>query len=103
MKTLGLLTLMAKAGLSLPLDSSMQDSSCGLQWFSKVLADLGDSQDLAQNLSTFSGHVHRLKRITEAVDADSLVLLDEVRLLLPYRPALWVWARLSSTLTLLCG
>jgi len=49
----------------------------------QVLADVGDSQDLAQNLSTFSGHLHRLKRITQAVDASSLVLLDEVTLTTP--------------------
>lgn len=75
LKTLGLLALMPKAGLFVPADGS---KSCGLEWFSEVLADVGDSQDLAQNLSTFSGHVHRLKRITAATSASSLVLLDEV-------------------------
>ncbi|KAK9809345.1 hypothetical protein WJX73_007359 [Symbiochloris irregularis] len=67
LKTLGLMALMAKAGLFLPL-----------QWFGAVLADVGDSQDLQQSLSTFSGHVKRLGRILSAADRSSLVLLDEV-------------------------
>ena len=91
LKTLGLMALMAKAGLFLPVQiaapasssngSQADDTSSGpprLQWFSQVLADVGDSQDLQQSLSTFSGHVKRLGRILGAVDSRSLVLLDEV-------------------------
>ena len=77
MKTLGLFALMPKAGLFIPAEPSRHHR---LEWFAEVLADVGDSQDLAQNLSTFSGHVHRLKRITAAVSPSSLVLLDEVNL-----------------------
>lgn len=68
---------MPKAGLFIPADKSKAHR---LEWFAEVLADVGDSQDLAQNLSTFSGHVQRLKRITAAVSTSSLVLLDEVSL-----------------------
>lgn len=68
---------MPKAGLFIPADKSKAHR---LEWFAEVLADVGDSQDLAQNLSTFSGHVQRLKRITAAVSTSSLVLLDEVGL-----------------------
>ena len=75
LKTLGLFALMPKAGLFIPADASKENR---LEWFAEVLADVGDSQDLAQNLSTFSGHVQRLKRITTAVSPSSLVLLDEV-------------------------
>ena len=101
LKTLGLLVLMAKAGLFLPLTNSDDQSSNrthqrddkqsqshtnasaqSLQWFREVLADLGDSQDLAQSLSTFSGHIRRVKRILEAAGSESLVLLDEVILLI---------------------
>ncbi len=78
LKTLGLFALMPKAGLFIPAARSTAHS---LEWFSEVLADVGDSQDLAQNLSTFSGHVQRLKRITTAVSPSSLVLLDEVSIL----------------------
>jgi hypothetical protein len=44
----------------------------------QVLADIGDSQSLQQNLSTFSGHIARLKLLLAAAGPDSLVLLDEV-------------------------
>lgn len=46
--------------------------------FSDVLADLGDSQSLEQNLSTFSGHIARVKAIHDAAGPESLVLLDEL-------------------------
>ena len=96
LKTLGLLVLMAKAGLFLPLTNSVsidqssnhgndwhvksqtQMSEQSLQWFREVLADLGDSQDLAQSLSTFSGYIRRVKRILEAAGSESFVLLDEL-------------------------
>ena len=77
LKTLGLLVLMAKAGLFLPLEGPCEPPPT-LQWFDKVLADVGDSQDLMQSLSTFSGHVQRLRRILTATGQASLVLLDEV-------------------------
>ena len=80
LKTLGLLVLMAKAGLFLPLEPRPQGGSPELEWFSEVLADVGDSQDLTQSISTYSGHLRRLKRITAAVRPSSLVLLDEVSL-----------------------
>jgi hypothetical protein len=46
--------------------------------FSNVLADLGDSQSLEQSLSTFSGHMARVKVILETAGPESLVLLDEL-------------------------
>lgn len=46
--------------------------------FFQVLADIGDSQSLQQNLSTFSGHIARLKLLLGAAGQQSLVLLDEV-------------------------
>ena len=72
------MALMAKAGLFLPVAAS--DSRPRMEWFDAVLADVGDSQDLQQSLSTFSGHVKRLGRILAAISPRSLVLLDEVRL-----------------------
>eukprot|EP00775_Hariotina_reticulata_P001158 gene1158-1498_t len=44
----------------------------------QVLADIGDAQSLQQNLSTFSGHIRRLKLLLAAAGPNSLVLLDEV-------------------------
>ena len=49
-----------------------------LVFFDKVLADVGDSQNLQQSLSTFSGHIRRVRSILEDATPDSLVLLDEV-------------------------
>ena len=49
-----------------------------LLWFDRVLADVGDGQSLQQSLSTFSGHVRRLRLILAAVTPASLALLDEV-------------------------
>jgi DNA mismatch repair protein MutS2 len=62
LKTLGLATLMAKAGLFVPAREPVE-----LPWFAQVLADIGDEQSLQQNLSTFSGHIRRIGRILEQI------------------------------------
>ena len=72
LKTVGLLTLMARAGLPVPADEAE------FPWFDRVLADIGDSQSIAESLSTFSAHVEKLKRMLEQSQARSLVLLDEL-------------------------
>ncbi|XP_021726437.1 uncharacterized protein LOC110693606 [Chenopodium quinoa] len=73
MKTLGLVSLMSKAGLYLPAKSIPK-----LPWFDLVLADIGDHQSLEQSLSTFSGHILRIGKILEVASKDSLVLIDEI-------------------------
>ncbi|MEN9205260.1 MAG: endonuclease MutS2 [Thermostichales cyanobacterium DRC_bins_46] len=73
LKTLGLLSCMAKTGLFLPGRDPVV-----LPWFDWVLADIGDDQSLTQNLSTFSGHIRRIQQIIEQATPDSLILLDEV-------------------------
>jgi DNA mismatch repair protein MutS2 len=78
LKVAGLMALMAKAGLLLPVDADPGGPSPSLHWFDSVLADIGDSQSLQQSLSTFSGHVRRLRRVLGAAGPLSLVLLDEV-------------------------
>ena len=60
-----------------PVSSAASQGPC-LAWFDAVLADIGDSQDLQQSLSTFSGHVRRVDGILRAAGPHSLVLLDEV-------------------------
>lgn len=72
LKTAGLLSLMAMAGLPVPADGAR------VPWFAHVLADIGDAQSIEASLSTFSAHVASLKRILEAAAADSLILLDEL-------------------------
>lgn len=73
MKTLGLASIMSKAGMYLPAQNNPQ-----LPWFDLILADIGDHQSLEQSLSTFSGHISRLCKILETASGKSLVLIDEI-------------------------
>lgn len=80
LKTVGLMALMAKAGMFVPADPAavQQYGQPVVAWFGSVLADIGDAQSLQQSLSTFSGHIRRIKNVLAAAKSDSLVLLDEV-------------------------
>lgn len=73
LKTTGLCALMARAGLHLPAESG---SAIG--WFTDVRSDIGDAQSLEQNLSTFTGHVTRLRELLASGGPGSLVLIDEI-------------------------
>ncbi len=73
LKTLGLLALMARAGLYLPVKENSQ-----IPFFPKVYSDIGDDQNIQLKLSTFSGHLKKIIHILDHVDAGSLVLLDEL-------------------------
>jgi DNA mismatch repair protein MutS2 len=73
LKTVGLLALMAQAGLHIP---ASPDSA--LPVFCGIYADIGDEQSIAQDLSSFSAHISRLKTVLAAADRRSLVLLDEI-------------------------
>ena len=73
LKTVGLAALMARAGLHLPAESG---SAIG--WFSSVVTDIGDAQNLEQDLSTFSGHMVNLRELLAAAAPGMLVLIDEI-------------------------
>ena len=72
LQTVGLLCAMAQSGLHVPCDPG---SVVALT--DAVYCDMGDSQSISQNLSTFSGHMTNVIRILESCSRDSLVLLDE--------------------------
>ncbi len=73
LKTAGLLSAMTMCGLLIPCSDGSSISV-----FKDILVDIGDSQSIEQNLSTFSAHTNKVIEIINTADEHSLVLLDEL-------------------------
>jgi len=73
LKTLGLMSLMVRTGLFLPVK---EGSAIG--FFPEVYADIGDDQSIHLNLSTFSGHLQKIILILHHAQPGALILLDEL-------------------------
>jgi DNA mismatch repair protein MutS2 len=73
LKSVGIVTLMAQAGIVPPVGPGTD-----LPWHDAVIADIGDTQSIAEDLSTFTAHLARLKAATEAAAEATLILVDEI-------------------------
>src|SRR5712671_4601675 len=72
LKTIGLLSLMAQAGMLIPVRAGSKATV-----FRSVFADIGDEQSIESNLSSFSGHIANLSEIIKSLVEPALVILDE--------------------------
>jgi len=72
LKTVGLLQYMLQCGLLVPMN---ERSVCGI--FGKLMIDIGDEQDLGNDLSTYSSHLLRMKEMLREGNGETLVLIDE--------------------------
>ncbi len=73
LKMCGLFSLMASCGFFVPAVEGTR-----LAVFKDVFCDVGDSQSIEENLSTFSSHIAALKEIVTEAGSNSLVLIDEL-------------------------
>ena len=72
LKTVGLFVLMMKSGMFLPC------AEASIYPFEKILADIGDEQNILQNLSTFSSHMKNIIDILNLADSETFILIDEL-------------------------
>src|SRR3569833_2232130 len=72
MKTVGLLQMMAQAGLLIPADDV---STIGV--FKQIFVDIGDDQSIESDLSTYSAHLSKMKNFVEMANGKTLILIDE--------------------------
>lgn len=73
LKTVGLLTLMFQSAMPVPVDAASN-----FRVFHRLLADIGDEQDVTSGISTFSSHIRRIAEMLKVADEATLILLDEL-------------------------
>ena len=73
LKSIALSVLLNQAGLFVPCSNS-----CLLPYFNKLYFVLGDNQSVLDNLSTFSSHIVKLKEVSDNIDSNSIVIIDEI-------------------------
>jgi DNA mismatch repair protein MutS2 len=72
MKTVGLLQMMAQAGLLIPAHESSEVGT-----FKQIFVDIGDDQSIESDLSTYSAHLSKMKNFVEQANGKTLILIDE--------------------------
>jgi DNA mismatch repair protein MutS2 len=72
LKTLGLCVLLALSGIPVPAEEF------SLPLFKQISVDIGDQQEITQNISTFSSHLLSIKKAIDNLQLPSLILLDEM-------------------------
>jgi DNA mismatch repair protein MutS2 len=73
LKTVGTAALMAQSGIVPPVGGGTR-----LPWHEAIYADIGDTQSIAQDLSTFTAHLSRLKAALDGAGPAALILIDEI-------------------------
>jgi len=72
LKTVGLLQIMLQSGLLVPVEENSK-----MCFFDTILSDIGDNQSIANELSTYSYRLKRMKTFLDAANRNTLLLLDE--------------------------
>ncbi|MDR2018300.1 MAG: Smr/MutS family protein [Syntrophobacterales bacterium] len=73
LKTIGLLSVMAQAGLFIPAAGRPL-----VPIASHIFAVMGDEQDISMELSSFTAHMQTIKELFYRSKGDELVLIDEI-------------------------
>ena len=73
MKTAGLFALLTRLGLPVP-----GADGTTVPLYDRICADIGDEQEIRQNLSTFASHLVRIRAALEDAGSETLVLIDEL-------------------------
>jgi DNA mismatch repair protein MutS2 len=73
LKMVGLFVAMTYSGMQIPAADGSR-----IGHFTQIFADIGDEQSIAENTSTFSAHLRRMRQIISRADSRTLVLVDEI-------------------------